>query len=392
MTIKNIVPNGIITSYICIKVRILFLFSKALLTVKTGFYKWYLFCFIWFVFEPVKAQETVKDSVAGYEKLFLKASKLIDSANYDKAIPLLKKAIKEKSDYWEAFNKMALAKIKLKEYKDALKDLEKAEKIVPMNYESVKLKGVSLFHLNSFREAKVVFDTAVYISNQEKLDDPELYYYRAMLMFKGKNYKLALETCETALDMKANYVEVIQLKGEIRFVRKEYNYAIKELNEAINLMSETNKNYDAYKLRAKSKFEVEDFKGAAADWNVYIDGIPDEEEALVSRAAAKINYNDNSGAIKDLDDAIKLNPKNAVSYCYRGVAKGGNKQYVEALKDLDYSIKLKFDYAAAYVNRAAIKMASKDKRGACEDLGKADGLGDAMAVKLYDTYCKDNQR
>lgn len=351
-----------------------------------------MFCFIWFVLEPVKAQETVKDSVAGYEKLFLKASKLIDSASYEKALPLLKKAIKEKSDYWEAYNKMALIKIKLKEYKDALKDLEKAEKIVPMNYESVKLKGVSLFHLNSFKEAKVIFDTAVYISNQEKLDDPELYYYRAMLMFKGKNYKLALETCEIAIDMKANYIEVIQLKGEIRFVRKEYNYAIKELNEAINLMSETNKNYDAYKLRAKSKFEVEDFKGAAADWNVYIDGIPDEEEALVSRAAAKINYNDNSGAIKDLDDAIKLNPKNAVSYCYRGVAKGGNKQYVEALKDLDYSIKLKFDYAAAYVNRAAIKMASKDKRGACEDLGKADGLGDAMAVKLYDTYCKDNQR
>ena len=65
---------------------------------------------------------------------------------------------------------------------------------------------------------------------------------------------------------------------------------------------------------------------------------------------------------------------------------------MEALKDLDYSIKLKFDYPTAYVNRAAIKMASKDKRGACEDLGKADGLGDEMAVRLYDQYCKDMQK
>lgn len=359
----------------------------------SGLYKWFLFCFIWLLTVSLKAQETVKkDSLPDYEKLYAKASKLIDSAKYKEAIPLLKKAVKEKTDYWEAYNKMGFAKIKLQEYKEALKDLDKAEKIVPLNYESLKLKGVANFLSNNFNEAKVLFDTAVYISNEEKLDDPELYYYRAMLMFKGKNYKLALETCETATDMKPNYVEVIQLKGEIRFTKKEYNYAIKELNEAIKLMPETKKDYKAYKLRAKSKFEVGDFKGAVTDWNVYIDGIPNEEEALVSRASAKINANDNSGAIADLDEAIKINPKNPVSYCYRGVAKGGNRQYVEALKDLDYSIKLKFDYPAAYVNRAAIKMASKDKRGACEDLGKADGLGDEMAVKLYDTYCKDSQR
>lgn len=357
-----------------------------------SFYKWYVFYFTWFIAGLLSGQTIVKDSLKGHENLYAKASKLIDSSKYDQALPLLKKAIKEKPDYWEAMNKSAFAKIKLKEYKEALKDLDKAEKIAPLNYESTKLRGVSLFLNNNFKEAKVIFDTAVYISNEEKIDDPELYYYRALLMFKGKSYKLALETCETATDLKPNYSEVFQLKGEIRFVKKEYNYAIKELNEAIKLMPETNKDYNAYKLRAKSKFEIGDFKGAVTDWNVYIDGIPNEEEALISRAAAKINVNDNSGAITDLDQAIKVNPKNAVSYCYRGVAKGGNKQYVEALKDLDYSIKLKFDYPAAYVNRAAIKMASKDKRGACEDLGKADGLGDAMAVKLYDQYCKDMQK
>ena len=77
-----------------------------------------------------------------------------------------------------------------------------------------------------------------------------------------------------------------------------------------------------------------------------------------------------------------------MAYCYRGTAKGGNKNYIEALKDLDFAIKLKFDYGAAFVNRAAIKMASKDKRGACEDLEKADSLGDELAIKLIEQYCK----
>ena len=333
-----------------------------------------------------------KDSLSSHETHFKNASILIDSSKFEQAIPLLKKAIKENPNYWEAYNKMAYAKIKLQDYKGALKDLEKAEKIAPLNYQSTKLRAITFYLTDHFKEAKVAIDTAIYLLDDEKSDDPEIFYYQALLMFKGKSYKTALEVCENTLDLKPKYIEVIQLKGEIRFVKKEYNYAIKDLSEAITLMDETNRNYYAYKLRAKSKFEVGDFNGAVLDWDAYIDGMPEEEEALVSRASAKINKNDNSGAISDLDLAIKLNPKNPVSYCYRGVAKGGNKQYVEALKDLDYSIKLKFDYPAAYVNRAAIKMASKDKRGACEDLGKADGLGDEMAVKLYEKYCRDTQR
>ena len=93
--------------------------------------------------------------------------------------------------------------------------------------------------------------------------------------------------------------------------------------------------------------------------------------------------------IEILDEAAKINPKNPVIFNYRGVAKAGNKQYVEALKDYNLSIKLKFDYASAYVNRAATKFASKDKHGACEDLKKADSLGDELAVKLVEKYCKE---
>jgi tetratricopeptide (TPR) repeat protein len=357
-----------------------------------SFYKWFIFTVIWFFYLDIRAQVVKKDSLPPFEEKYKEAIKLIDSAQYKQAIPLLKKAIKEKPNYWEAYNKMAYAKIKLEDYKDAFKDLDKAEKIAPLNYQSLKMRGIALYLSENYKEAKVIIDTAIYVLNDENEDDPEIFYYRARLMFKGKAYKIALEACEYTLDLKSNYVEVIQLKGEIRFARKEYNYAIKELSEAIALMNETNRDYYAYKLRAKSKFEMADYRGAVTDWDAYIDGMPEEEEALISRASAKINANDNSGAIVDLDQAIKINSKNPVSYCYRGVAKGGNKQYVEALKDLDYSIKLKFDYPAAYVNRAAIKMASKDKRGACEDLGKADGLGDEMALKLYEKYCRDRQR
>jgi len=332
--------------------------------------------------------QELKDSLPPYLVLYNKANGLIDSAKYKEAIPLLKKAIKEKPDFWGAMNKMAFAKIKMQNYKEAEKDLMKAESLAPLNYETQKLKGINFFLNKKYAESKQMFDTAVYIHNEEKLEDPELFYYRAQLMFLGKNYKGALDACEAALEYNPKYEEIIFLKGKIRFATKDYNYAIKELNEAIKILPPDKPDLEAFKLRAKSKFEVGDYKGAVKDWNVYIDAVPKEEEALVARGAAKINANDNSGAIADLDLAIQLNPKNPVSYCYRGVAKGGNRSYIEALKDLDYAIKLKFDYSTAYLNRAAIRMASKDKYGACEDLEKADGLGNEMAIQLIERYCK----
>jgi tetratricopeptide (TPR) repeat protein len=330
-----------------------------------------------------------RDSLPVHLKLYNEGVKLIDSGKFEQAIPFFKKSLKERKDFWEAFNRMAYAKIKLKDFKSAAKDLEKSDKVSPFNYETYKLQGINFYLDNKYNESKKILDSAFYYHELDQMEDAELLYYRASLMFKGKKPKEALGVCETALEFKPGYMEVFMLKAQIRFNSREYNYAIRELDQAIELMTLLNTDYLAYKLRAKSRFEIGDFKGAVSDWNVYIDAIPKEEEALVSRAAAKINVDDNSGAIADLDDAIKLNPTNPVSYCYRGVAKGGNKSYIEAVKDLDYSIKLKFNYPAAYVNRAAIKMAVKDKRGACEDLEKADRLGDEMAYRLIETYCKN---
>ncbi|MFN7912065.1 MAG: tetratricopeptide repeat protein [Bacteroidota bacterium] len=328
------------------------------------------------------------DSIPEHVKLYEKAVKLVDSAKYKEAIPMLKKIIKTKPDYWQAFNKLAFVQIQQKDYKDAEKNLIKSEQILPQNFETLKLKGINFFLNNKFKDSKGSFDTAVVVALEEKIDDAELHFYRAQLMFKGKGYKDAIGACDAALEINPKYQEALSLKGEIRFLMKEYNYAVKELTEAIKLCKAEKPDYNAYKIRAKSKFELKDFKGAITDWSVYIEAFPKEEEALISRAASKINLNDNTGAIADLDAAITINKNNAVSYCYRGVAKGGNKAFSEGIKDLDQAIKLKFDYGTAYVNRAAIKMAIKDKQGACDDLAKADGLGNELALQMLEKHCK----
>ena len=101
-------------------------------------YKWFFLALIWLFPLISKSQEVLTDSVPEHEKIYAKALKLLDSAKYQDAIPIFKNAIKEKKDYWQAYNKMAYCKIKLKDYKGAEKDLKKAELIMPINFETTK--------------------------------------------------------------------------------------------------------------------------------------------------------------------------------------------------------------------------------------------------------------
>jgi tetratricopeptide (TPR) repeat protein len=321
-----------------------------------------------------------KDTSNQEQAAYKNGCKLLDSAQYKEAIIQFKKAIKLKTDY----NKMAISKLKLDDYKGAEKDLQAALKIASDNFESEKNLSILYYQTKRYKEAKVMMDSAI----AQNPDDAELLYYQAKLMFDGKGYKDAFDACSRAVELNPKYIEAMILKGDCKFALKEYAYAVKEYNDAVKLMSAEKPIYEAYKARAKARFETRDYKNAVNDWNVYLEAFPKEEGALISRGACKIETGDNTGAIADLDEAIKLNDKNPVSYNYRGVAKGENKQFVEALKDFDYAIKLKYNYGEAFVNRAAIKFASKDKQGACDDLNKADSLGDEMAIKLIDTYCK----
>ncbi|MGE0567795.1 MAG: tetratricopeptide repeat protein [Bacteroidia bacterium] len=314
---------------------------------------------------------------------------LMDSTDFEGAIKKFKKATKIKNDYYEAYLKSAQCKMKLEDYKGAQKDLVDASNFGPNDFETLKLKAINYYMMKNYADSKIFMDSAMIALEEEKIDDVEFIYYHAKLMHAGKAYKEALEMCEVALEVNRNYYDAMILKCQIRFDSKQFKYAERELDSTIYKLPEDKKDYNLYRLRAITRFELKNYKGAVSDWNVYIDAEPDNEEAYIGRAASKININDFTGAIVDLDQAIKMNPKNHISFCYRGLAKGSNKQIVEGIKDLDYSIKLKFDYAEGYVNRAALKMAAKDKRGACNDLAKGDSLGNELAMRLYDQYCKN---
>ncbi|MEO8761722.1 MAG: tetratricopeptide repeat protein [Bacteroidia bacterium] len=318
--------------------------------------------------------------------LYKASMKLIDSLQYKDAIKLLEKSVKIKKDFTEAYNKIALCDMQLKDFANAQKNLELSLKYTPDNFNCIKYLGRACFLNKKYDLAKKYYDDALKMNP----NDVELMCYIAELRAFGQDLKGALEMYNNAAFEKENYAPIYIGRGMIKYKQKEYPYAIKDIEQGLVLSKYQNISSDIYLSLAQSKFETGAYKSAIKVFDTLIKRNPKDENALTYRGASKISINDFSGAIKDLDEAIKLNPKSYMAYNFRGTAKGGLKQNIEALKDFDLCIKIKLDYPSVYVNRAAIKMASKDKRGACEDLNKADQLGSDIAIKYIQQYCKDD--
>lgn len=315
--------------------------------------------------------------------LYKAANKLVDSLRYKDAIKTFQKAVKIKKDFAAAYNRMAFCYMQLGDFENAQKNLELSVKYQPDNFECIKLLGRACFLNKKYDEAKKHYDEA----DSMEVNNLELMLWIGELRAVGQDLKGAIDMYGAILNINENYGQAYVNRGLLKYKLKQYAYAVKDLEQGLKLVKYKNIEDETYTDLAEAKFELGDFKGAIKGFDTLIRRNPKNEFALTYRGASKIEVNDFSSAISDLSEAIKMNGKSYVAYNFRGVAKGGLKQYVEALKDLDYSIKLKFDYASVYVNRASIRMASKDRKGACEDLQRADQLGSNVAYRLIQQYC-----
>ena len=330
---------------------------------------------------PVKDTTRTLDPAADFYKASLK---LIDSLRYNDAIKLLEKAIRIKKDNAEYYNKLALCNMELKDFASAQKNLELSLKYMPDNFNCIKYLGRACFLNKKYDQAKKYYDDGMKMNEH----DYELLCYIAELRAFGQDVKGALDMYNNVIYEKDNFAPAYIARGMLKFKQKQYAYAIEDIETGLKLSKYQKVEDEIYTSLAQSKYETGDFKSAVKVFDTLVKRNPKNEYALTYRGASKINVNDFSGAIKDLDEAIKLNSKSYIAYNFRGTAKGGLKQSIEAIKDFDQCIKIKIDYPSVYVNRAAIRMASKDRKGACEDLNKADQLGSDVAYKYIHQYCK----
>ncbi len=159
-------------------------------------------------------------------------------------------------------------------------------------------------------------------------------------------------------------------RGNIKYDEKQYNPAIVEYNQAIQIQPDF---VDAYNNRAMAQLKLRKYTEAIADANEVIKLNPSNNnreliKAYFNRAFAYTKQHNREAAIADYNQVLKLDPQDASTYAYRGDLRIASGDIQGAMDDYNLAIKNNPNHAYAYFNRAIIRYENlKDKPGAIQD-------------------------
>ena len=110
-------------------------------------------------------------------------------------------------------------------------------------------------------------------------------------------------------------------------------------------------------------------------------------EEYFERGNSKYGLEDYKGAVADYSKAIELNPNYSEAYVNRGISKYVLQDYQGAIADYSKAIELNPNLSEAYNNRGISKYMLNQKKSACLDWIKARELGLEVAYKNIKKYC-----
>lgn len=306
---------------------------------------------------------TNNDSAQAY---FSKGLQQAESGDYVTAVFYFSKAIEFNPSLATAYINRGNAKYHLIDYKGALTDYAKAQKLKltwEESYELYYYKGLTLVALKNLREAMADFNYAIRLNPEQ----PDAYYNRSILKGYLGDYQGELEDLNKAILLKPEDDNAYNSRGITKSMMGNWNGAVQDFAKCIEL---NNMNSDAYFNRAIILYEMAKYLEALSDFNKAIELKPDAE-SFNRRANVKCRIKDYKGAFEDYNTAINSDTSNYVAFLNRGYLKFDLKDYQSAMKDYDKALKIKPDYALAYYNRAQAKGKLGDLKGEIEDYTKA---------------------
>ena len=135
-------------------------------------------------------------------------------------------------------------------------------------------------------------------------------------------------------------------KGVIEYEKGNYEKAIKEFNNSIDVLPLNESFYN----RALAKDSLGQFEGAIEDFTNAIAKKPDDFASYTDRGLVKNKIGDFEGALKDYNNALSINPKYSIAIHNRGITKG---------------------------------QGLGDEKGACEDFQEAINLGNEITLNFF---------
>ena len=195
----------------------------------------------------------------------------------------------------EAYFKTGVSKQKLKDYKGALEDYNKAIQLNPNDFNAYSNRGADKFELKDYKGAIEDYTMAIQL-NLNKADNSEFYFNRGAAKASLKDYEDSITDFTKATQLNSDNSRAYLNRGLSKAELKDYKGSIKDFSKAIK----SNPNYfAAYCNRGLSEAELKDYNKAIKDYNKALFLQPNYIDVYKARAEAKKAIGDLNGAEKD---------------------------------------------------------------------------------------------
>ena len=189
---------------------------------------------------------------------------------------------------------------------------------------------------------------------QEKKTSTETEKYRT----------LAIADYTRSIDLKADYKEAINNRGNLFYDRKMYDAAIDDYTRALAI---DDKFVYALNNRGNAYRDRGDTDDALTDYNKALDIDPTYALAFRNRGLAYANKEEHDRAISDYDQAIRLDPQWGETYGNRGYSFYKKGEFAKSVVDFSESIRLLPNEANFYNSRGAVYYALGEYDKAIDD-------------------------
>ncbi len=207
------------------------------------------------------------------------------------------------------------------------------------------------------------------------------YAIRAMFLRKEKNYELAIEYFNKAIQLDTRDWELYSNRGNVYFNLKKPSLAISDYRKALSIKPDFPEALD----NMGAEFAVLGQYDSALKYSTQAILLkPDYKPAYSNRALTYMALNRNEEAIKDWQKFLQLDPDaadvyNTIGTCYQAMGK-----YQESLAVITKAIEMGNPLPEFYLNRSYTYNALKNREAAKRDALSAKQLGG----KIPDDYAK----
>lgn len=249
----------------------------------------------------------------------------------------------------------------------------------------------------------------------------DAFFHRGVTYFKLEKYDSAMMDFNHVHELSPDKSIIWMYKGFTHRNNGEIDQALQAFSNYITL-NPTDTSAYSYVLRGKMKYELGDFDGAVADYDMAVKLQPFEEKYYYYRFIAQYDAEKYIDALKSVTKLIETNPnfygyyfykgnvfqglqlydsaiyqynvaiiknyQNSDSYFYRGQSYQKKGELQNALEDYNTAIVLNSSDGMYYSERGNVKYSIGNKEEACEDWNEAGALGYYEDFDLVKKVCE----